>query len=145
MISLFRKNRFQVVDIQNATLSGGVAVGAIADLMLQPGGAFVMGSITGAISAFGYRILQVNISHPFQQILPQYELIKINLNVRKTSGTVFIAVIIGLQGKLFDKMKLHDTCGINNLHGMPGIISALASAVMCGIATKDMYGERQMK
>ena len=142
MISLFRKNRFQVVDIQNATLSGGVAVGAIADLMLQPGGAFVMGSITGAISAFGYRILQVSISHPFQQILPQYELIKINLNVRKTSGTVFIAVIIGLQGKLFDKMKLHDTCGINNLHGMPGIISALASAVMCGIATKDMYGER---
>ena len=65
MISLFRKNRFQVVDIQNATLSGGVAVGAIADLMLQPGGAFVMGSVTGAISAFGYRILQVNISHLF--------------------------------------------------------------------------------
>jgi len=101
--SLFgEKNRFQVVDIQNATLSGGVAVGAIADLMLQPGGAFMMGSITGAISALGYRVLQ---------------------------------------GKLFDKMKLHDTCGINNLHGMPGVISALASAVMCGIATKDMYGE----
>ena len=53
------------MDIQNATLSGGVAVGAIADLMLQPGGAFVMGSVTGAISAFGYRILQVNINHPF--------------------------------------------------------------------------------
>ena len=65
MLLLFRKNRFQVVDIQNATLSGGVAVGAIADLMLQPGGAFVMGSITGAISAFGYRILQVGINHPF--------------------------------------------------------------------------------
>ena len=59
--SLFgEKNRFQVVDIQNATLSGGVAVGAIADLMLQPGGAFMMGSITGAISALGYRVLQVN-------------------------------------------------------------------------------------
>ena len=58
---MIRKNRFQVVDIQNATLSGGVAVGAIADLMLQPGGAFVMGSITGAVSAFGYRILQVNL------------------------------------------------------------------------------------
>ena len=50
------------MDIQNATLSGGVAVGAIADLMLQPGGAFVMGSITGAVSAFGYRVLQVNTS-----------------------------------------------------------------------------------
>ena len=50
------------MDIQNATLSGGVAVGAIADLMLQPGGAFVMGSITGAASAFGYRVLQVKAS-----------------------------------------------------------------------------------
>ena len=58
---MIRKNRFQVVDIQNATLSGGVAVGPIADLMLQPGGAFVMGSITGAISAFGYRVLQVDL------------------------------------------------------------------------------------
>ena len=46
------------------------------------------------------------------------------------------------QGKLFDKMKLHDTCGINNLHGMPGVISAFASAVMCGIATESMYGAR---
>ena len=57
---LNRKNRFQVVDIQNATLSGGVAVGAIADLMLGPGGAFLMGTITGIVSAFGYRKLQVN-------------------------------------------------------------------------------------
>ena len=56
---LHRKNRFQIVDIQNATLSGGVAVGAIADLMLQPGGAFMMGTITGLVSAFGYRLLQV--------------------------------------------------------------------------------------
>jgi ammonium transporter Rh len=48
-----------VVDIQNATLSGGVAVGAIADLMLGPGGAFFMGTITGVVSAFGYRLLQV--------------------------------------------------------------------------------------
>ena len=49
------------MDIQNATLSGGVAVGAIADLMLGPGGAFCMGTITGVVSAFGYRILQVNV------------------------------------------------------------------------------------
>ena len=56
----FRKKRFQVVDIQNATLSGGVAVGAVADLMLHPGGAFVMGTITGMVSAFGYRVIQVS-------------------------------------------------------------------------------------
>ena len=44
-------------------MSGGVAVGAIADLMLQPGGAFVMGTICGVVSAFGYRVLQVLLSY----------------------------------------------------------------------------------
>ena len=111
-------------------MSGGVAVGAVADLMLQPGGAFLMGTITGVVSAFGYRILQVSfhVKRFFDQIL------------------FFIIYLIDYsyskQGKLFDKMKLHDTCGINNLHGMPGVISALASAVMCGIATESMYGAR---
>ena len=71
----FRKNRFQVVDIQNATLSGGVAVGAIADLMLQPGGAFLIGTITGVVSAFGYRILQVpsHVKRLFDQIWYEYD------------------------------------------------------------------------
>ena len=48
-----------MVDIQNATLSGGVAVGAIADLMIQPYGAFMAGTLCGSVSTLGYRILQV--------------------------------------------------------------------------------------
>ena len=35
VLCLDSRKRFEIVDIQNATLSGGVAVGAIADLMLQ--------------------------------------------------------------------------------------------------------------
>ena len=58
---LYRKNKFDVVDFQNATLSGGVAVGAIADLMIQPGGAFIAGSLCGVVSTLGYRVLQVSI------------------------------------------------------------------------------------
>ncbi len=90
-----------MVDIQNATLSGGVAVGAIADLMIQPYGAFFAGTCVGAVSTLGYRILQ-----PY----------------------------------LYDKLKLHDTCGVNNLHGMPGIISGLLSVLVCYLATADIYG-----
>ena len=48
-----------MVDIQNATLSGGVAVGAVADLMIQPYGAFIAGTVCGIISTLGYRLLQV--------------------------------------------------------------------------------------
>ena len=90
-----------MVDLQNATLSGGVAVGAIADLMIQPYGAFLAGTFTGVISCLGYRLLQ-----PY----------------------------------LFRKVGLHDTCGVNNLHGMPGLISGLLSIAACYFATENIYG-----
>lgn len=35
---------------------------------------------------------------------------------------------------------IFDTCGIHNLHGMPGLIGGLSSVVVTGIATKDLYG-----
>ena len=56
---IFSKNRFDIIDLQNASLSGGVAVGAIADLMIQPFGALIAGTLTGAISTLGFRWLQV--------------------------------------------------------------------------------------
>ena len=48
-----------IVDAQNAALSGGVAVGAISHLMLQPYGAILIGSVSGIISTVGYQIIQV--------------------------------------------------------------------------------------
>ena len=51
--------KLSAVDFQNATLSGGVAVGAIADLMIQPGGAFIAGTLSGVVSSLGYRVIQV--------------------------------------------------------------------------------------
>ena len=49
-----------IVDAQNAALSGGVAVGAISHLMLQPYGAILIGSVSGIISTVGYQIIQVS-------------------------------------------------------------------------------------
>lgn len=54
-----RTRKFAIVDLQNATLSGGVAVGAVADLMVQPYTAFILGSIAGTVSTLGFRALQV--------------------------------------------------------------------------------------
>lgn len=39
------------------------------------------------------------------------------------------------------KKGIYDTCGINNLHGMPGLIGGISSLVVTGIATKSVYGE----
>ena len=51
--------KMNVVDAQNACLSGGVAVGAIAHLMLEPYGALLIGSAAGIISTVGYQKIQV--------------------------------------------------------------------------------------
>lgn len=37
------------------------------------------------------------------------------------------------------KLNLHDTCGVNNLHGMPAILSGIFSAVYASLATKELY------
>lgn len=39
------------------------------------------------------------------------------------------------------KLKLHDTCGVHNLHGMPGLLAAIAGAVTAALASSDDWGE----
>ena len=46
--------KFDMVDIQNATLAGGVAVGSSADLVIQPWGAVLVGVVAGFVSVAGY-------------------------------------------------------------------------------------------
>jgi len=94
--------KFAMEHLQNATLAGGVAVGACADMMLTPGGSLVIGALAGILSVCG-----------FQYIQPM----------------------------LLSKLKIHDTCGVNNLHGMPGLLGGLISVLMAGIATPGSYDE----
>lgn len=90
------------VHIQNATLAGGVAVGAVADMVLQPWGAMTIGGLAGMLSVIGFRYI-----------------------------TPFLS-----------SHKLHDTCGVNNLHGMPGLMAGIASIIVAFMANKQEYGDR---
>eukprot|EP00049_Salpingoeca_infusionum_P018034 m.355441 g.355441 ORF g.355441 m.355441 type:complete len:458 (+) comp17253_c0_seq1:291-1664(+) len=47
-------HKLNMVDIQNGTLAGGVAVGAVADLDILPVGALVVGSLGGLVCTIGY-------------------------------------------------------------------------------------------
>ena len=81
-----------MVDIQNATLAGGVAIGSACDLAVSPAAALGVGFLAGIVSVVGYT---------------------------------------SLQSRVEQHLKIYDTCGILNLHGMPGILGGIVSVVAC--------------
>lgn len=91
-------SRFRTVDIQNATLAGGVTIGCLANLPLNSGVCLVVGGLAGLLSAFGYAHVQ-----PW----------------------------------LNSKYGLHDTCGVNNLHGMPSLLGGFISVLVAGVASES--------
>lgn len=97
-----KDGKIEMVHIQNATLAGGVAVGATADMPLNPWGAVVIGCLAGLLSTVGFRFFTPCLS---------------------------------------SKVKVHDTCGVNNLHGMPGVLAGIASACLAALSSYDKWGD----
>ena len=93
--------KFRMVEIQNSTLAGGVAIGATADMLVGPFGALIIGGAAGIVSVVGYK-----------HISPMLE----------------------------KKYGVKDTCGINNLHGMPSLLGAVIAILMAAAATPAKYG-----
>merc|ERR1711953_825281 len=90
------ERKFVMEHIQNATLAGGVAVGAVADLMVGPWAALTIGGLAGILSVVGFEFISPWLSK---------------------------------------KLHIHDTCGVHNLHGMPGIFGSLISCIVVAFAS----------
>ncbi|XP_074895632.1 ammonium transporter Rh type B [Buteo buteo] len=43
---------------------------------------------------------------------------------------------------LCSRLKIQDTCGVHNVHGLPGILGALLGTLLTALATADAYGGR---
>lgn len=106
MVFLFtpftKSGKLHMEFILNATLAGGVIIGASADLIVQPWVSFIIGCVAGSISLLG-----------FEYIGPY----------------------------LNKKIGLQDTCGVHSLHGIPGFLGGIISAIIVGTATPERYGD----
>ncbi|XP_059500071.1 ammonium transporter Rh type B-like [Stegostoma tigrinum] len=65
-------------------------------------------------------------------------------------GSMMVGLIAGIISTLGfkfltpildSKLKVQDTCGVHNLHGMPGILGALVGAILASLASKETYGD----
>jgi ammonium transporter Rh len=61
---LLRGGKFEMIDIQNATIAGGIATGAAA-MMLSPAGALITGAVAGAVCVATVVFLQPWLRHWF--------------------------------------------------------------------------------
>lgn len=43
---------------------------------------------------------------------------------------------------LSSRLKIQDTCGVHNVHGLPGVLGTLVGTLLAGLATADAYGGR---
>ena len=99
--AVLRKGKPSIADIANASLAGGVAIGATCNLVSTPM-AFLIGLMAGSICVIGYTVIQP---------------------------------------ALLSRFKILDTCGVHNLHGMPGLMGGfLAILVVPGIAVAQLIG-----
>lgn len=55
--SAYVKEKFTMGYLSNASLAGGVVIGAIAGLILQPGGALAIGALAGVVSTLCFHFL----------------------------------------------------------------------------------------
>jgi ammonium transporter Rh len=99
---VMRKNyKFSIVDIQNATLAGGVAIGSVCDSEIQPVSAIVIGMVSGFMTVYGFTYIQ---------------------------------------SRLESILGVYDTCGVLNLHGIPGIIGGISSIIYNSYYTNERGG-----
>ena len=57
------------------------------------------------------------------------------------AGVISVWGYVWLSPRLQDAIGLQDTCGVHNLHGMPGLVGAITGAISCAMANDQVYGK----
>jgi len=111
------RGKISAADIANATLAGGVAIGSTCD-MAVPGIAFIIGIIAGAVSTFGFSLIQGKLT-----------------DLTKKVDTCGVFYLHGLPGLLGGIAALVVVSGINFVAQLSGILVTITIAALSGLIT----------
>ena len=111
---VFRK-KIAIADIANAALAGGVAIGSTCD-KVSPAVAFGIGVMAGAISTFGFAVLQSKLQAMTRKV--------------DTCGVLYLHGLPGLMGGL---AAVFVVSGIDRAMQLRGIAIAIVLSIACGL------------
>ncbi len=117
------------VHIQNATLAAGVGMGTAAEFMITPYGSLIVGFVCGIISTFGYLLITVSLTEE-----------QVHLSIICHVRADWFISFFSMQPFMEKYLKIQDTCGIHNLHAMPGVLGAVVGAITAAAASESVYG-----
>lgn len=132
-------HRLNMVDVQNATLAGGVAVGTMSNMLISPGGALVVGIVSGAFCVVGY----VFITPRLEQSIGLHDTCGVaNLHgysgVISGVGSVFAVAMMSKEkyGDYYDNFAhFHSSQSKAALTQLAGVFLTLALAISTGLAS----------
>ncbi len=113
--SLKLRGKISVADIANAALAGGVAIGSTCD-KVSPLCAFAIGLVAGAISTFGFAIIQKR----FESVIKKID----------TCGVLYLHGLPGLFGGIVAIIAVND---INKGAQVIGIVITVVIAIGLGL------------
>jgi len=113
--SITLRKKISAADIANATLAGGVAIGSTCDLA-TPAAAFTIGIMAGAVSTFGFAMIQAKLTDLTKKV--------------DTCGVLYLHGLPGIFGGL---AALFVAAGINVAAQLTGIVITVAVAAVAGL------------
>ena len=100
--------------------------------LLRPHNKFSMEDILNATLAGG-----VAVGSSADLVIGPYA----SLIIGAIAGSLSVIGYVHIQPYLERKFNIHDTCGVHNLHGLPGIIGGISGFISASVVSDSVYGD----
>lgn len=118
-------------------------MGMAGEMLVTPFGALIAGFLVGLMSPLGFRFFTVSHLGTAKDTDPRSgDPLLPNLLIWGCIHPNTSSSLCSPQPVLHSRLKIQDTCGVHNIHGLPGILGALLGTLLTLLATADTYGDR---